>query len=113
MTTFTTPQDKLDETIARLLDSQFRLPGTNFRFGWDAIIGLIPGVGDIAGTVIGLYFVYRSFQEKIPLRVIVLMILHLLLEMVLGAIPLLGDYFDAYYKASTRNLKLLRAYKKS
>ena len=105
-------KQELDIRIAYLLDAGFVIPGTTIRFGWDSIIGLIPGVGDGLTAIISLYFVFRGIQERIPLRILLVMLFHILLEWIIGSIPILGDTFDLFFKANLRNLALLQKYMK-
>lgn len=105
-------KEEFDERIAYLLDASFRVPGTSVRFGWDAILGLIPVAGDSATAIVSLYFVIRGIQEKLPFRILLIMLLNILLEWILGSIPVLGDTFDVFFKSNLRNLDLLRRFSK-
>ena len=93
--------------FAELLDSKFRIPGTDIRFGIDPIIGLLPGIGDWIGGLASLYFlIYAAILEaRIP--VLLRMLLNILLDVVIGTIPLLGEIFDVSWKANLRNAELL------
>lgn len=93
--------------FSRLMDSAFRIPGTSFRFGWDPIIGLIPGAGDLVSTMVSAYIIYLAARFRLPPKVLLQMILNISLEAVVGAVPLVGDLFDAFYKSNLRNLALL------
>ncbi|MBX5462754.1 MAG: DUF4112 domain-containing protein [Steroidobacteraceae bacterium] len=93
--------------LAYLFDQIFRVPGTSWRFGLDAIIGLVPGAGDIITGVIGTYGVIIARQLGAPLSVQARMLLNLTIDTVIGAIPLLGDLFDFAFKAHVRNRELL------
>ena len=101
------PQNDIDK-LAVMLDSQFRLPGTQLRFGLDGIIGLIPGIGDALSGGIGLYIVNRARQEGAPGFMIVRMLSNLLIDVILGSIPLVGDLFDFGFKANLKNAKMLQ-----
>lgn len=92
---------------ARLLDSQFRIPGTRIRFGLDAVAGLVPGVGDFAGAVASAYFIYEAARLGAPGAVLTRMITNVGLEALVGAVPILGDLFDVAFKANNRNMRLL------
>ena len=92
---------------ARLLDSQFRIPGTNIRFGLDAIAGLVPGVGDFAGAIASAYFIYEAARLGAPGTVLARMITNVGVEALVGAVPILGDLFDVAFKANNRNMRLL------
>jgi hypothetical protein len=102
-------RDQLDH-LAWLLDNCFRIPGTNWRFGLEALIGLLPGAGDAVSAILGLFLLVRAFQFKLPKIVIVRMLVNSLLDFSIGAIPFLGDAFDFLYKANTRNMKLFHEY---
>jgi hypothetical protein len=95
------------EVLTRLLDDRFRIPGTSIRFGLDGLIGLVPGVGDVATTAVSLYLVYRARALGAPKAVLARMIVNILADTAVGAIPLLGDIFDVAFKANRRNLDLL------
>lgn len=96
--------------VARLLDSAFRVPGTNIRFGLDSIIGLIPGGGDIAGAVMSSILVLMSMREGVPAPVLWRMVWNVIVDTLIGAVPLLGDLFDVAWKANTKNAELLERY---
>ena len=102
-------RDQLDH-LAWLLDNCFKIPGTNWRFGLEALIGLVPGAGDAVSAILGLFLLVRAFQFKLPKIVIVRMLINSLLDFSVGAIPLIGDAFDFVYKSNTRNMKLFREY---
>lgn len=93
--------------LARLLDSAVRVPGTNIRFGLDSIVGLVPGVGDVAGAAFSGYIVLASARLGVPATVLTRMLVNLTTDAVVGAVPLLGDLFDVSFKANTRNAALL------
>jgi hypothetical protein len=97
------------EALAWLLDNSIPVPGTGGRrFGIDAIIGLVPGIGDLASGALGLLVVWRGSRMGLPRIVVGRMLLNTLLDIAIGAIPILGDAFDLWFKASTRNLNLMR-----
>src|SRR5687768_4102081 len=85
--------------FANLLDRCFRLPG-GFQIGIDPIIGLLPGVGDFLATLLSAWLVYQGALLGVPKRVIVKMCFNVLLEAVVGTIPIIGDIFDAIWKAN-------------
>lgn len=91
--------------VAWLLDSS--IPIGRWRVGLDPIIGLVPGVGDWVGSLIGVYVLYQGARLGMPANVLLRMAGNLLIEAVVGAIPVLGDLFDFAYKANTRNLHLV------
>lgn len=93
---------------ARLLDSQFRIPFTRIRFGLDPLIGLLPGIGDAAGLVLSLYLMVEAARLGAGTRQVVKMAGNVLVEFVVGLVPLFGDAFDLYWKANNRNAAILR-----
>ena len=96
------------ETLAKLMDNQFRVPGTNFRFGLDAIIGLIPGAGDLTTFGISGFMVFIMAQNGASGAVLAKMILNVLIDTLIGSIPILGDAFDFGFKSNTKNIKLMK-----
>ena len=92
---------------ATLLDAAFRVPGTTFRFGLDAIIGLIPGAGDIGTAFFSVMMLLHAVRLKVPKVVIGRMLVNSALDMLAGTIPVVGDLFDAGYKANLKNMALL------
>ncbi len=96
------------DALATLMDSTFVLPGTQFRFGLDALIGLIPGIGDAVTTLIGLYVIREARELGAPRLLVARMLGNVAIDGVVGAVPLVGDLFDVAWRANRRNLKLLR-----
>lgn len=96
------------EFLTRLLDDRFRIPGTSIRFGLDGIVGLVPGLGDAATMAMSLYIVHRARGMGASRAVIARMVGNVLIDTVVGAVPLLGDLFDVAFKANRRNLTLLK-----
>ena len=92
--------------LANMLDTAIRLPG-GFRFGADSIIGLAPGVGDVATALIACYFVYEGRRLGLPKAKLMRMSGNVVLDLVLGALPVLGDLFDTIFKANVRNLRII------
>jgi Domain of unknown function (DUF4112) len=92
---------------AVLLDSAFPVPGTGMRFGLDAIIGLIPGVGDLAAPLFTGLLLVTGFRMRLPAIVQARMVLNAMLDVLIGLVPLLGDIADIAWKANLRNLALL------
>ena len=90
------------------MDTAFILPGTNVRFGFDAIIGLVPGIGDAITTAISLYIVHEARQLGAPLHIIMRMLANVALDGLVGAVPVFGDAFDVMWRANRRNVRLLR-----
>ena len=89
------------------MDQAFRIPGTRFRFGWDALVGLIPGFGDAVMAAFSLLILSHSFRIRLPGVIRIRMVLNVLIDLLAGAVPMLGDVFDVVWKASTRNLALI------
>lgn len=96
------------ERVARLMDSQFRLPGTSFRFGLDPVLGLIPVVGDLSTFAVSGALLLTMMRHGASGQVVVRMVLNILLDTVFGAIPILGNLFDFAFKSNERNVALLR-----
>jgi hypothetical protein len=96
------------DALSRLFDTAFIVPGTNFRFGLDALIGLVPGIGDAITTAISLYIVNEARALGAPRLLIARMVANVALDGVVGAIPLVGDAFDVAFRANRRNMALLR-----
>ena len=92
---------------ATLLDAQFRVPGTTFRFGLDPIAGLIPGGGDLLTGFFSVMILVHAVRLRVPKIVIGRMLVNAGLDMLAGLIPIAGDLFDAGYKANLRNMALL------
>jgi hypothetical protein len=101
--------DALLEMIAWLMDRAFPIPGTKIRVGLDAILGLIPVGGDAITGLIQCGVVIAAITKyKVPKAVAARMIANVMVDMGIGAIPIVGDVFDVFFKANTRNLGLLR-----
>jgi hypothetical protein len=96
------------EHVARLMDSQFQLPGTRFRFGLDPLLGLIPVVGDLSSTLVSVALMLTMLRHGASGAVVVRMALNILIDTVIGGIPLIGNIFDFAYKSNERNVALLR-----
>lgn len=96
------------ETLADWLDSRFVIPGTNVRFGLDSVLGLIPGIGDTVLALPSIYVVMAAQRLGVSRFVLMRMIGNVGIDMLVGAIPVLGDLFDVGFKANRRNVALLR-----
>lgn len=103
------PQPKQVHHLARLLDSSIRLPG-GIRIGLDGLLGLVPGVGDMLGGALSTWIFYQANKQGAPKSLQLRMILNILVDVMLGAIPIVGDLFDFMWKANNRNLALLERY---
>lgn len=99
--------------LAWMLDAAVRLPGTRFRFGLNALAGLTPVAGDAAMTAISLYIVYEAYRLGVPTGKIVRMLGNVGIEAMAGSVPVLGDAFDATFKANLRNIALIDAHEAS
>ncbi|MGA2249036.1 DUF4112 domain-containing protein [Terracidiphilus sp.] len=100
-----------DETLRQLevlLDEAFRIPGTNFRFGIDGIIGLIPGLGDVLAGLLSLIIPIAAWIRGVPYVTLFRMAVNIAIGVLVGAIPLFGDIFDVAWKANRRNYLLLQ-----
>ncbi len=96
--------------LTRLLDTQFRIPGTSIRIGIDPLLGLIPVGGDAISLGISGYIVWRAWRLGLPKRKIVKMLWNLGLDALLGSLPVVGDVFDFFFRANVKNLKIIRAH---
>lgn len=93
--------------LAKLLDNSISIPGTGWKIGFDPIIGLIPGIGDLIGAVISGYIILEAARAEIPTLTLARMLGNVGVDTLLGAVPALGDVFDAAWKANTKNVALL------
>ncbi|MEM6297123.1 MAG: DUF4112 domain-containing protein [Bacteroidota bacterium] len=104
----TTPAELASvKRIAKLMDEAIRIPGTNIRFGLDALLGLIPGAGDSASVVVSGTLVLAMIRHGVSGAVLTQMLGNILLDYVVGLVPVLGDIIDVGFKANTKNVKLL------
>lgn len=92
------------------MDDRWRIPFTPIRFGLDAVLGLIPFAGDLVGGLMSLWVVGEGIRLGVPRRLILRMFGNVVIEVGVGVVPVLGDVFDLYWKASRRNLRLLTAH---
>jgi hypothetical protein len=97
-------------TLAKLMDAQFTIPGTNFRFGLDALLGLVPGVGDLSTFAVSGYMVMIMAKNGASGFVLARMIFNILIDAIIGAVPIIGDLFDVAFKANMKNMKLMQQY---
>ena len=110
---FARPRSRRDriarmDALATLLDTAVFIRGTNFRFGLDALIGLVPGIGDAVTTAMSLWIVHEAHQLGAPKHVIVRMLGNVALDGVVGSVPLVGDAFDVMWRSNRRNMRLLQ-----
>lgn len=101
-------EDPFIAFVSKMMDTAFSIPGTNIRFGLDPIIGLLPGLGDTAGAVISTVLIFQSARYGVPRVIVGRMALNVLLNTVLGAMPVVGDAFSVFFKSNARNYELLR-----
>lgn len=102
---------KIEESLERLswlMDDLIRVPGLGWRFGLDAIVGLIPGLGDTATSLVSFYILVAAVRYRVPKVTLLRMGLNIGIDYILGALPLAGDVFDAWWKSNQMNLDLLR-----
>jgi len=96
------------ERITHFLDDAFKVPGTSLRIGWDTLIGIVPGLGDMISAMLSGYLIYEAKQLGASRWVLTRMVGNVVLDFLIGAIPLLGDVFDAFFKSNRRNSRLLK-----
>lgn len=96
------------DRVATLLDTALVIPGTGVRFGADALIGLVPGIGDVITTALALWLVYEAHQLGAPRHLLARMLGNVALDGLVGATPVVGDVFDVLWRANRRNARLLR-----
>ncbi len=101
------PELEYLDKATRWLDTRFRIPGTNIRFGFDVLLGLIPGAGDAISLLLSGGLVVVMARHGASFGVLVRMLFNILLDALLGTIPIAGDVFDVFYKANRKNLRLL------
>lgn len=97
--------------LARVLDEAIRIPGTNIRIGLDALLGLLPGGGDVAGGLFSGLIILQAARSGAPAPVLGRMLANVAIDVVLGTIPIIGDVFDVAWRANTRNVRLLESWR--
>ena len=110
MTTRIQSDDRIRRRLARLawlLDSSIPVPGTRFSIGLDALIGLVPVVGDLVGVLLSCYILGEAVRLGVGRRTLARMAFNVALEGLVGMVPVAGDLFDAGWKANQRNMRLL------
>ena len=101
---------KIDDSLQRLswlMDDLIRVPGLGWRFGLDAIVGLIPGFGDTATSLVSFYILVAAVRYRVPKVTLLRMGMNIGIDYVVGSFPLVGDLFDAWWKSNQRNVALL------
>ena len=99
--------DRLDR-LANLFDTALVVPGTNIRFGVEALLRLVPGIGDAAASALSVYLLYEASRLDVPRLLFARMVANVVLEGAIGAVPVAGDVFDVMFRANRRNVALLR-----
>jgi hypothetical protein len=95
-------------TVAKLMDSLFAIPGTRIRLGADAILGLVPVVGDLLAQVVAVYLIWEAKQLGVPKLTLWRMVGNSLIDTAIGSVPLVGDAFDVAFRANMKNLRLVQ-----
>ena len=95
------------DLLAHVLDDWLRIPGTSVRFGLDAVIGLVPGIGDVLGGLASCVLLLAAWLRGVPYVTLARMTFNVGVEVIVGSVPLFGDMFDVAWKANRRNYKLL------
>ncbi len=96
------------ERLSWLMDDLFRVPGLGWRFGLDALVGLIPGLGDTATSLVSFYILAAGVRYRVPKITLLRMGLNIGIDYLLGSLPVVGDLFDAWWKSNQMNVELLR-----
>ncbi|SEM76622.1 DUF4112 domain-containing protein [Palleronia pelagia] len=96
------------ERLAARMDTAFGIPGTRYRIGWDTLLGLVPGVGDALALTPAAYIVLESHRMGLPRHKLVRQGVNCAVDFAVGSVPILGDLFDAGFKANRRNVAILR-----
>ena len=93
--------------LSKRLDDSIKIPGTNQKFGIDAIVGIIPILGDFIGVIFSTYIMYSGIKMGVSSKIVKKMAANIAIEFVIGSIPIIGDIFDALWKANKRNVELI------
>ncbi len=101
------------QSLAKLMDSAFQIPGTPVRVGLDGVLGLIPGAGDTVSALMSVYILYEARRLGVSRLTLHRMATNVVLDALVGTVPLAGDAFDIYWKANNRNVELLRRHLES
>ena len=96
------------DQLSRAMDGLFRIPGTGWRIGLDALVGLVPGVGDFATTAVSLYILAAGVRYRVPKVTLLRMASNIAVDYLLGSVPIVGDIFDAAWKSNQMNVELLK-----
>jgi hypothetical protein len=107
------PDEKLPPDLVALrkfsilMDQAVGVPGTRFRFGLDAALGLIPGIGDVIGAVLSAWIVAGALRHRVPMMKIMRMVFNIVVDLILGSVPFLGDVFDFTFNENMMNMRIL------
>jgi hypothetical protein len=96
------------EQLSNLMDGLFRIPVVGWRFGLDALVGLVPGVGDTATTIVSLYILASAVRYRVPKVTLLRMGTNIGIDYLIGAVPVVGDLFDVFWKSNQMNVELLK-----
>ena len=100
--------DKSLERLGWLMDDLFRVPVLGWRFGLDALIGLVPGLGDTTTTIVSFYILAAAVRYRVPKVTLLRMGLNIAIDYLVGSLPIVGDFADAWWKSNQKNIDLLR-----
>lgn len=103
-------QNRESQLLAKILDDLIRIPGTDWRFGLDPIIGLLPGIGDGTAASASMFIVFQGMRQGLPRIALLRMLLNILINTLLGGVPVVGDAFSAWFKSNRRNVRIMQAY---
>ena len=104
------PQVDRLRSLAHFLDDAIPIPGTKYRVGIDPILGLFPGVGDYLATILSAYIVLQAYRMGVPKESLLRMVVNIILDTLVGIVPILGDLFDAGWKANQKNIALVESH---
>lgn len=111
------PDEKLPQDLVALrrfaffMDEAFEIPGTRIRVGLDALIGLIPGIGDIIGSLLSTWIIAGALRHRVPTPIIVRMVFNIAVDLIFGAVPVAGDIFDFLFEENMKNMRLLEKHR--
>lgn len=96
------------DKLGKWLDARYRIPGTRIRFGYDGLLGLVPGIGDTLTLLLSAYIVREGFALKLPLSAKAKMLWNIFVDWLVGLIPIVGDLLDVGYKGNLKNIRLIK-----
>lgn len=111
------PDEKLPRDLvalrrfAQLMDGAFPIPGTRQRFGLDALLGLVPGIGDVVAGLMSTWIIAGALRHRVPALVVGRMVLNIAVDLLFGSVPVAGDLFDFLFDENVRNMRLLEKYR--